>query len=520
MLVFTSVEALTYPAMSFTAPAEFQIADYFLDARVAEGRGARVALHTEERSYTYEEVQREANRYAALLVEAGVQPEQRVILSLRDGLPFVAALFGVLKMGGVVVMLNPELKAAQVDYFLDYTRARAAFVERDHAALFEAGAARGRLLEHVMVVDAPEFEARRNAAPATFENFPTHRDDAAIWLFSGGTTGKPKAVVQTHRSFAYTTECYGKQTLAMTEDDVTLSVPKLFFGYATGINLLFPFSVGAACVLFDDRCTEARIFELIARFRPTVLVNVPTMIKKLLDNPTAGEQDLSCLRLATSAGEALPPPLHERWDAAYGVDLLDGLGTAEMWHIFISNRPGDVRKGTIGRVVEGFEVKVCDDQGAELGDGETGWLWVRGGARALGYWQQLEKTSWGFRGEWYVSGDLVTRDQDGYYHYGGRADDMLKVSGKWLATREVEDCLEAHDAVREAAVVGVVDGDGLTKPHAFVVPLATAPGLEEALQGWVKDRLEPYKYPRKVTLMADLPRTHLGKVDRGRLRQL
>ena len=243
MLVFTSVEALTYPGMSFTAPAEFQIADYFLDARVAEGRGARVALHTEERSYTYEEVQREANRYAALLVEAGVQPEQRVILSLRDGLPFVAALFGVLKMGGVVVMLNPELKAAQVDYFLDYTRARAAFVERDHAALFEAGAARGRLLEHVMVVDAPEFEARRDAAPATFENFPTHRDDAAIWLFSGGTTGKPKAVVQTHRSFAYTTECYGKQTLAMTEDDVTLSVPKLFFGYATGINLLFPFSI-------------------------------------------------------------------------------------------------------------------------------------------------------------------------------------------------------------------------------------------------------------------------------------
>ncbi|MGC6486306.1 MAG: benzoate-CoA ligase family protein [Planctomycetota bacterium] len=505
--------------MSFSAPAEFQIADYFLDARVAEGRGARVALRTEAGDFTYAEVQQEANRYANMLVEAGVQPEQRVILSLRDGLPFVAALFGVLKMGGVVVMLNPELNAAQVDYFLGYTRARAAFVEQDHAERFTASEAPGKQLARVLVVDDADFLRRRDAAAASFENFRSHRDDAAIWLFSGGTTGKPKAVVQTHRSFAYTTECYGKGTLAMTEDDVTLSVPKLFFGYATGINLLFPFSVGASCVLFADRCTEGRVFELIERFRPTVLVNVPTMIKKLLDGPDAAARDLSCLRLSTSAGEALPPPLHERWNAAYGVDLLDGLGTAEMWHIFISNRPGDVRGGTIGKVVDGFEVKGCDEHGAEVPDGDAGWLWVRGGARALGYWQQLEKTAWGFRGEWYVSGDLVTRDAQGWFHYGGRADDMLKVSGKWLATREVEECLEAHDAVKEAAVVGVVDADGLTKPHAFVVPHAPAPRLAETLQAWVKERLEPYKYPRQVVLMEDLPRTHLGKVDRGRLRQ-
>ena len=520
MLVFTSVEGLTYRPMSFAAPADFQIADYFLDARVAEGRGARVALRTQERSYTYEEVQQEANRYASMLVEAGVQPEQRVILSLRDGLAYVAALFGVLKMGGVVVMLNPELKAEQVNYFVGYTRARAAFVERDHAELFQGEAAPGRLLENVLVVDEPAFDERRAAASPEFRNFPTHRDDAAFWLFSGGTTGKPKAVVQTHRSFAYTTECYGKGTLAMTEDDVTLSVPKLFFGYATGINLLFPFSVGASCVLFSERCTEARIFELIAKYRPTVLVNVPTMIKKLLDNPANQAQDLSSLRLATSAGEALPPPLHVRWNAAYGVDLLDGLGTAEMWHIFISNRPGDVHIGTIGKVVEGFEVKVCDEHGAELPDGQTGWLWVRGGARALGYWQQLEKTAWGFRGEWYVSGDLVTRDDQGRFTYGGRADDMLKVSGKWLATREVEECLEEHEAVKEAAVVGVVDADGLTKPHAFVVPLQASRGLEVTLQDWVKEQLEPYKYPRQVVLMEELPRTHLGKVDRGQLRRM
>lgn len=506
--------------MSFAAPAEFQIADYFLDARVAEGRGDRIALHLEDRTVTYAEVQAEANRYANLLVDAGVLPEQRVILSLRDGLAYVAALFGVLKVGGVVVMLNPELNEEQVDYFLDYTRARAAFVEQGHESIYRRGAARSRFLESVLVVDAPDFEARRAAAATTFDNFPTHRDDAAIWLFSGGTTGKPKAVVQTHRSFAYTTECYGKGTLGMSEGDVTLSVPKLFFGYATGINLLFPFSVGASTVLFPDRCTEARIFELITRFRPTVLVNVPTMIKKLLDSPTAGSHDLSCLRLATSAGEALPPALHERWNEAYGVDLLDGLGTAEMWHIFISNLPGDVRIGSIGKVVPGFDVRVCDEDGRDVEDGQTGWLWVRGGARALGYWQQLEKTEWGFRGEWYVSGDLVTRDADGWFTYGGRADDMLKVSGRWLATREVEECLEEHPAVKEAAVVGVVDADGLTKPHAFVVPVAASPELGDELQAWVKERLEPYKYPRQVMFLDDLPRTHLGKVDRGQLRRL
>ncbi|MEY2983269.1 MAG: hypothetical protein RL562_3496 [Planctomycetota bacterium] len=506
--------------MSFAAPAEFQIAEYFLDARIAEGRGARIALHLEDRTVTYEEVQQEANRFANMLVAAGVQPEQRVILSLRDGLAYVAALFGTLKVGGVVVMLNPELKPDQVEYFLDYTRARAAFVEEGHAAVYREGAATSRFLDQVLVVDGPEFQAARDAASTAFENFPTHRDDAAIWLFSGGTTGKPKAVVQTHRSFAYTTECYGKGTLGMTEDDITLSVPKLFFGYATGINLLFPFSVGASTVLFPDRCTEARIFELVARFRPTVLVNVPTMIKKLLDSENVGGQDLSCLRLATSAGEALPPALHERWNATFGVDLLDGLGTAEMWHIFISNLPGDVRIGSIGRVVPGFDVRVCDEDGRDVEDGQTGWLWVRGGARALGYWQQLEKTEWGFRGEWYVSGDLVTRDADGWFTYGGRADDMLKVSGRWLATREVEECLEAHPAVREAAVVGIVDADGLTKPHAFVVPAGAAPDLADTLQAWVKERLEPYKYPRQVVLLEDLPRTHLGKVDRGQLRKL
>lgn len=504
--------------MSYEAPEQLQIADYFLDARVREGRGARTAVITEQGTYDYAEVRALANRFANLLDEAGVEPEQRVIVSVRDSIEYVAALFGILKTGAAVVMLNPDLKQDAVEYFMDYTRARAQFVCGDNADVFREAARGSRFLRCTFVVDQQDFASACGAASPEFENFPTHRDDPAIWLFSGGTTGRPKAVVQTHRSFAYTTECYGKGTLQMSEKDITLAVPKLFFGYATGTNLLFPFAVGAASVLFEERCTEERIFELIAKFRPTVLVNVPTMIKKLLDHADAGTQDFSCLRLATSAGEALPVTLHRRWSERFGVELLDGLGTAEMWHIFLSNRPGAVRPGTLGQVVPGFEVRVCDDAGNEVPDGETGWLWVKGGARALGYWQQLEKTAASFRGDWYVTGDLVTRDADGYFTYGGRADDMLKVSGKWLATREVEECLAKHPLVKEVAVIGVVDSDGLTKPHAFVVARERKPDLEAVLQEHVKQCLEPYKYPRRVAFLEALPRTHLGKVDRGKLR--
>ena len=243
------------------------------------------------------------------------------------------------------------------------------------------------------------------------------------------------------------------------------------------------------------------------------------MALKMVSAPDAAAQDLSSLRVATSAGEALPVELYERWKRTFGVELLDGLGTAEMWHIFISNRPGDVRPGTLGTVVPGFEIKVCDDTGNEVPVGETGWLWVRGDSRAIAYWQHMEKTSWGFRGEWYVTGDLVARDANGTVTYCGRGDEMLKVSGKWLAPADVEGCLIEHPAVAEAAVVGIVDANGLMKPIAFVVPRERRDGLDQELQAFVRERLEPYKHPREVIFMDALPRTHLGKVDRGKLRR-
>jgi benzoate-CoA ligase family protein len=505
--------------MTFVPPERFNLAEHLLDARVAEGWGNRVALRTDAGTLTYADVQALSSRFGTLLAEAGVEPEHRVVIALPDGPEFVAALFGTLRIGAVAVMVNPLLPAADLEYLLAYTRARVVVTHREVAKTFTAAGRDAPLLRHVLALGDTAFAARLAAANGPCPTFPTHRDDAAIWLFSGGTTGRPKAVLQTHASFANTTACYGGQVVCYTERDITLSVPKLYFGYATGSNLFFPFAAGGSAALFPEAVTADVLFRRIAEFHPTVLVNVPTMINKMVAHPDAARQDLSSLRVCTSAGEALPVELHARWRDTFGVELLDGLGTAEMWHIFISNRPGAVRPGTLGTVVPGFEVQVRDEDGRELPAGQTGWLWVRGGSRAIAYWQHMEKTLEAFRGEWYVSGDLISMDADGYVTYAGRGDEMLKVAGKWLAPQEVESCLLQHPAVVEAAVVGVADGYGLVKPHAFVVARDRPEGLGEELKAFVRERLEPYKHPREVVFLDTLPRTHLGKVDRGKLRR-
>jgi len=499
--------------------AHANIADRFLDARVREGRGARIALRTDTGTLTYAEVLTLANRFAHALAAAGVEPEQRVVLALHDGPEFVAALFGALKLGAVPVMANPALREDDAAHLLGESRAKALVTQAELASPWRAPVAASPCPAGMLVAGEPALERTLAAAPIEREAFASHPDDPALWLFSGGTTGRPKAVVQTHRSFANTTECYASGVIGYMEDDITLSVPKLYFGYATGSNLFFPFAAGGSSCLFAEPATPDALFERIRRHRPTILVNVPTMVHKMVEHPDAKRQDLSCLRLATSAGEALPVELDRRWRETFGVDLLDGLGTAEMWHIFLSNRPGEARPGTLGRTVPGFEVKVCDDEGRELPPGETGWLWVRGGSRAIGYWQDLEKTNRSFRGEWYVSGDLVAKDRDGFFTYSGRGDELLKVAGKWLAPQEVEGCLLQHPAVAEVAVVGRRDANGLVKPIAFVAAREPAPGLAEELKAFVRERLDAYKHPREVILVEALPRTHLGKVDRGKLQR-
>lgn len=515
--------------LGFDPPADFNLADHLLDARVREGLGEKTALVTAGESHTYRDVQTLANRFARVLRGLGLEPEQRVLIALPDGPAFVAALFGAFKAGAVAVMANPALRTEEIAYFLEYTRARVAVVHAEALLAFGAAAEKARWLRRLLTVGGDpkgpsSFEALAAAAPASFDPVPTHRDDACLWLFSGGTTGRPKAVIQSHRSYANTTELYAKGAMGYRESDVTLSVPKLFFGYATGSNLFFPFSVGATAALYPEHPTAPVVFEQIRRHRPTILVNVPAMVSQMCDHPDAAKEDLSSVRICTSAGEALPPELHRRFRERFGVEILDGLGTAEMWHIFLTNHPGEARPGTLGRAVAGFEVKVCDEAGAEVARGDVGELWVRGGSRAIGYWQQMEATAAAFRGEWYLTGDLVSMDADGYVTYAGRADDMLKVSGKWVAPAEVEDCLLSHPDVRECAVVGVPDPSGLVKPRAYVVAKAgkdASPraSLAEDLKAHVRERLAHYKGPREVVLVESLPRTHLGKVDRGKLRK-
>ena len=494
-------------------PSEVNIADAFLAERIAEGKADRIALRLSDRTLTFGEVEALAAGYAAALADAGVRREERVVLIARDGPDFVGALFGILKLGAVVVMVNPDLERDRIADILRLARPGAVVADHEVSAKAAASMSSAQLRRPLLdtFADAITHEV-------AYEAVPTHRDDPAIWLFSGGTTGVPKAVVQSHGSFLNTTLRYAQATLGYQEHDITMAIPKLIFGYATGSNLFFPFSVGASAVLFPEHPTVDVVLDQIARHRPTILVNVPTMISKLLADPRGSQADLSCIRFATSAGEALPPSLYRRWKDAYGVELLDGLGTAEMWHIFITNRPGDVKPGTIGKPVDGFTVKVCDDEDRDVPDGEVGRLWVAGDSRAWGYWQDLHRTAQAFRGEWFVGGDLVRRDEDGYVEHHGRADDSLKVSGKWLAPQEVESCLLDHGAVAECVVVGVEDDAGLTKPIAFVVATEPKENLEQELIAYALANLEAYKHPRRVFVVDAFPKTHLGKVDRKALR--
>lgn len=481
------------------------IARAFLDQRLEEGLGEKIALICDEGQFTYAQVQSRANQAANLFRESGLEPEQRLLLALPDNIHYVAALFGALKVGAAVVMVNPGLEPAAVEDLAVYSRATVAVLP-PHLASLKSPYLKKVLhqLEHVC---------------SKWETFDSHPEDIALWLFSGGTTGRPKGVLQSHRSFLNTTRLYGQEFLGLSPGDRTLSVPKLFFGYATGSNLFFPFSVGGTSILFEEKCTAEVLFREIARHRPTLLINVPTMVNHMVSHPSAAHQDLSCLRLATSAGEALPETLYHSWRDTFGVELLDGLGTAEMWHVFLSNAPGQVRPGSLGKAVPGFTVKVCDDEGQELPVGEVGRLWVAGDSRGLCYWQLGEASQEAFRGRYFAASDLVRQDQDGYFYYCGRADELLKVAGRWLAPQEVESCLLTHPAVKECAVVGFSGEDGLVRPQAFVIAQGQWEGLEDLLKQHVLAHLEPYKHPRRVIVVDSLPRTHLGKVDRGALRR-
>ena len=512
------------------------MSDYFLFHNLEEGRENKTCLYFEDRSWTYGQTARLANQAGNVLRACGLKMEERVLFVLPDSPEFVAAWFGAARIGAVITMVNPLLPTSDYQYYLDYTRAPVAIVHQICLETFAAATADSQYLKVVLVVgqnedhDLPSSNSKLSwidfneaLAAAQDECTPadTHRDDIAIWLFTSGSTGHPKGAVHLQHDLPFNTEVFAKATMGVREDDITVSVPKLFFGYATGTNLLFPFAVGGATALFAERATPEKMFEVIKRYRPTVLTTVPTMINSMLNVKDAAADDLSSLRFCYSAGEALPVELYERWMNRFGIQICDGIGSAEMFHIYITNRPDDVKPGSLGRIVDGYEARIIDGDGNQVATGEMGTLKIKGDSAALCYWNAHEKSKETFAGDWCTTGDQFHVDDDGYYWYHGRTDDMLKVGGIFVAPSEIENCLLQHQAVVECAVIGQESAEGLVKPKAFVVlreGFAASDNTANDLKEFVKSQLAVYKYPRFIEFVPSLPKNDRGKIDRKSLK--
>ncbi|WP_410626873.1 benzoate-CoA ligase family protein [Amycolatopsis sp. cmx-8-4] len=497
-------------------PEPFNLATHFVDRYASTDR---TALFVGSREVGYASLAKLVNRAGNVLRDAGVRSGQRVLLALSDGEEFVATWYGAQKIGAVTAEVYPFLQPKDYTYYLGYTEAVAVIADAvTLPALREAGA------RNLLVTGVPEaellpgerpFRTLLDAASDELEAAPTTLDDVGIWKFTTGSTGAPKACVHPLRSAKESFERYAVQVLGLREDDRILAVPKLFFGYARDLVALFPFGVGAAGIAFPERSTADLMFELIARYRPSVLVNVPTMMSAMIAHPAAAEQDLSCLRLTTSAGEALPAELHRKWDAAFGVPVIDGIGSSEAYHIYLSNRPGSVQVGTLGTEVPGYTAQVVDELGNPLPDGEIGPLRVTGPTIALEYYGDAEKSAKTFDGDTLTSGDLFSRSE-GFFRHHGRADALLKVGGVFVAPGEIEDCLLGHAAVTDCAVVGHEAG-GLVLPRAYVVLAPGATASADELKDHAKAHLAKHKYPREVIFVTELPRTANGKLDRRAL---
>lgn len=491
-------------------------------------RGSKTAVIDDQGSYSYAELADRVDRFAGYLADLGLPVESRILLCLQDTINFPAACLGAIKAGLVPVMVNPLLTSADLEYMLWDSRARLLVASASAWPGLASVVGGQRHLEHILVADgeAPEgtvsFASVLETAMPIAAAAETRADEPCLWQYSSGTTGRPKGTIHSHGNVRRLMELYPQEILGLNEQDVTFSAAKLFFGYGFGNGLIFPFSVGATVVLMAGRPTVDEVWKRLVQHRPTIFFGVPTLYASLLDSADAPGSDQLALRICTSAGEALPKPLGERWKDRYGVDLLDGIGSTEMFHIFLTNRPGDLQYGTTGLPVEGYELRLVGDDGQLVEDGEVGELHVKGPTSALGYWCNREKTQETFLGAWTRTGDKFLRAPDGRYVYCGRSDDMLKVSGIYVSPFEVENALLEHEAVREVAVVGWADEGGLIKPKAFIVLHESAPApsdLEARLKSHVKALLAPYKYPRWVEFVEILPKTATGKIERYKLRQ-
>ena len=498
-----------------------------------EPRGAKVAYVDDARELSYDALADRARRFASVLASEGLRPEERILVVLQDTIDLPTVFLGALYAGVVPVLVNTLLPAADIAYMLENSRAR--LVVASAAVVAKVKEAQASLGTTVPVIVSSTPDVGRPPSPPLEPSLEdllaratprvdakrTHADDAAFWLYSSGSTGRPKGTVHTHANIHWTVELYAKRTLGLREDDVVFSAAKLFFAYGLGNALTFPLSVGATTILMAERPTPVAVFERLSLRRATVFCGVPTLFLAMLASKELPARDALALRVCTSAGETLPQRVGEAFTAHFGCEILDGLGSTEMLHIYLSNRPGEVVYGTTGTPVPGYAIELRDDEGQRVADGQLGDLYVRGPSAALLYWRDRERTRATFLGPWLRTGDRYMQLSSGHYRYAGRSDDMLKVSGQYVAPVEVELALQEHEAVLEAAVVGRLDASGLIRVFAFVVVRAGHLGddaLATALQAFVKGRLAPHKYPREVVFLDELPKTATGKIQRFKLR--
>jgi benzoate-CoA ligase len=507
-------------------PRDYNAAHDLIQRNLQAGRSGKAAFIDDQGSYTYGELAERVNRFGNVLAGLGLEMENRVMLCLLDSIDFPTAFLGSIQAGIVPIAANTLLTAGDYDYMLGDSRARALVVSEALWPQFAPIVGKHKSLRHIIVSGQDAKGNLRLAdlmakASPKFDAAPTTSDDMCFWLYSSGSTGAPKGTVHLHSHLIQTAELYAQPILGIQESDLVFSAAKLFFAYGLGNGMTFPMSVGATAVLMAERPTPQAVFQRLQRHKPSVFYGVPTLYAALLASPDLPRREDMKFRRCTSAGEALPADIGKRWTEHFGVEILDGIGSTEMLHIFLSNRPGEVRYGTTGKAVPGYRIRLIGEDGNPVPPGEIGELQISGPTAAVMYWNNREKSRHTFMGEWTRSGDKYIETADGYFQYCGRSDDMLKVSGIYVSPFEVETALMTHEAVLEAAVVGHADTDELVKPKAYVVlkpGIEASDALADKLKQHVKDKLAPYKYPRWLEFKAELPKTATGKIQRFKLR--